>query len=136
MAKKTVYLDMDGTIYPLYEQKNWLARLRAEDSTVFGADEQMVTEDELYTHFPKEEYDIKIFSMTPLGASNEYADEVIEVKNEWLDKHFPTLKTRIYRKYGFSKNLRNSSTAILVDDNERIRADFKGHAIDPKELWK
>jgi 5'(3')-deoxyribonucleotidase len=133
--KQTVYLDMDGTIYPLYEQTNWLARLRAEDSTVFNADETMITESELYKHFPKDKYEIKIFSMTPLGATKQYADEVIKVKNEWLDRHFPTLKSRIYRAYGHSKNLRNSKTAILVDDSETIRANFNGKAINPKELW-
>lgn len=133
--KKIVYLDMDGTIYPLYTQKNWLARLRAEDSSVFSADEQMVTETELYAHFPKEDYDIKIFSMTPLGATQKYADEVIKVKNEWLDKYFPTLKSRIYRAYGHSKNLKNSENAILVDDSEVIRNNFKGKAINPAELW-
>ena len=135
MAKKTVYLDMDGTIYPLYTQTDWLERLRAEDKTVFSADEQMVTESELYKHFPKEKYDIKIFSMTPLGATKKYADEVIEVKNAWLDKYFPTLKTRIYKAYGHSKNLRNCENAILVDDSEVIRDNFKGVAINPNELW-
>lgn len=135
MAKTKVYLDMDGTIYPLYEQKNWLARLRAEDKTVFSANEQMITETELYTHFPTDKYEITIFSMTPLGATKKYADEVIEVKNEWLDKYFPTLQRRIYRAYGHSKNLRNSNNAILVDDSEIIRKNFKGKAINPMELW-
>lgn len=135
MKKKTVYLDMDGTIYPLYTQTDWLARLRAEDKTVFSADEQMITEAELYTHFPKDKYDIKIFSMTPLGATKKYADEVIEVKNEWLDKYFPTLRKRIYKAYGHSKNLRNSDKAILVDDSEIIRQNFNGKAINPTDLW-
>ena len=135
MTKKTVYLDMDGTIYPLYTQNNWLARLRAEDKTVFSADEQLITESELYKHFPKDKYRIKIFSMTPLKASEKYAQEVIEVKNEWLDKYFPTLTERIYKPYGNNKNLKNSANAILVDDSAVIRKNFKGKAIDPNKLW-
>ena len=48
MKRQTVYLDMDGTIYPLYEQKNWLARLRNGDPSVFSANEQIVSEARLH----------------------------------------------------------------------------------------
>ncbi len=135
MKRQTVYLDMDGTIYPLYEQKNWLARLRNGDPSVFSADEQIVSEARLHEVFPTDKYDVRILSMTPAGASKEYAEQVKAVKDAWLDKFFPTLTKRIYKPYGHNKNLKNSANAILVDDSEVIRKNFKGLALDPVALW-
>ena len=57
------------------------------------------------------------------------------VKDAWLDKFFPTLTKRIYKPYGHNKNLKNSANAILVDDSEVIRKNFKGLALDPVALW-
>ena len=71
--------------------------------------------------------------MTPKNASDEYCLNVIQQKNEWLDKYFPQLKKRIYKKYGYNKNLKNSKNAILIDDNEKIRNNFKGIALEP--IW-
>ena len=58
MTKKTVYLDMDGTIANLYGIENWLPRLKASDETIFLECEPMITEEELLNHFPKENYEI------------------------------------------------------------------------------
>lgn len=135
MTRQTVYLDMDGTIYPLYEQPDWLARLRAEDATVFSAPVAMVTEEELFMLFPITRYEIRILTMTPMDASKEYCEAVIKAKEEWLDQFFPTITKRIYRAYGHNKNLAHSASAILIDDNETIRATFRGTAINPSDLW-
>lgn len=133
--RQVVYLDMDGTIFNLYEQENWLERLRSEDPLVFSGDNRIITEERLRIFFPESEYDVRILSMTPLNASNEYCEKVIETKNAWLDKYFPSITKRIYRKYGHNKNLRNSKTAILIDDSEPIRNSWNGTAINPAELW-
>lgn len=126
---------MDGTIANLYEQKNWLERLRQEDTTIFLECEPLIKERELLKLFPPKYYEIVILSMTPLNCSKYYHNQVIEQKNQWLDKYFPLLKKRIYKKYGNNKNLKNSVNAILIDDNETIRNNFKGVAFSPNELW-
>ncbi len=133
--RQVVYLDMDGTIFNLYEQENWLERLRNEDPLVFSGDNRLITEERLRIYFPADEYDVRILSMTPLNVSNEYCEKVIEMKNAWLDAYFPSISKRIYRKYGHNKNLRNSKNAILIDDSEPIRKSWKGIAINPAELW-
>ena len=133
--RQVVYLDMDGTIFNLYEQENWLDRLRNEDPLVFSGDNRLITEERLRIYFPADEYDVRILSMTPLNVSNEYCEKVIEMKNAWLDAYFPSISKRIYRKYGHNKNLRNSKNAILIDDSEPIRKSWKGIAINPAELW-
>lgn len=135
MKKTTAYIDMDGTVYPLYQQENWLNRLENSDPSVFSADEAMVSEATLLSLFPTEKYTIKVLSMTPKNASKEYCEKVIEAKNAWLDKFFPSIKERIYLPYGNNKNLKNSSNAILIDDNKEIRENFRGLALDPMALW-
>lgn len=133
--KKIVYLDMDGTIADLYGIENWLYRLRHEDATIFLECKPMITENELLRRFPTEEYEIRIMSMTPKGASANYCLNVAKQKDAWLDKYFPSITKRIYRAYGHNKNLRNSINAILIDDSEPIRNSWRGTAINPIELW-
>lgn len=135
MEKIVVYLDMDGTIFDLYGQNNWLEKLRTEDDTVFTGDRRMVTEEVLRTHFPADTYDVRVLSMTPKDATDEYCERVIARKNEWLDRYFPSITKRIYRKYGHNKNLKNSKYAILIDDSEPIRNSWNGLAFDPAIYW-
>jgi 5'(3')-deoxyribonucleotidase len=135
MKKQTVYLDMDGTIADLYNQPNWLERLIAEDPTPFVEAEPMVSETVLLKLFPSETYQIKILSMTPKNATQKYCEQVKTAKNNWLDKYFPNIKMRIYKPYGNNKNLANAKNHILIDDNETIRNNYKGRAINPSELW-
>lgn len=132
---KKVYLDMDGTIADLYSQKDWLERLQKEDTTIFLECQPLVSEKELLKLFPSDKYDIRILSMTPNKCSKAYHKQVIEQKNQWLDMYFPSIKKRIYQKYGNNKNLKNSANAILIDDNEEIRNTFKGITFSPTILW-
>lgn len=135
MKRKTVYLDMDGTIADLYGIENWLQRLQSSDETIFKEAKPIIEEELLYELFPSSLYDIKILSMTPKDCSKEYAENVKKQKDFWLDKFFPSLKNRIYKEYSYNKNLKNSKNAILIDDNEKIRDNFKGMALDPMALW-
>lgn len=135
MKRTKLYLDMDGTIADLYNRKNWLEDLRAEKRGVFTDLKPLVSQEQLLELFPANEYDIRILSMTPLGASKPFCEKVVEEKNAWLDKHFPALKKRIYQKYGHNKNVKNSANAILIDDNKTIRESWKGIALNPAQLW-
>lgn len=130
-----LYLDMDGTIADLYNQENWLEDLRAEKCGIFTNLKPIITEQELLSRFPLERYDIRILSMTPRHASKPFCKVVKNEKNEWLDTHFPKLKKRIYQRYSNNKNLKGCANAILIDDNETIRNNWKGRALNPIELW-
>lgn len=131
--KTKVYLDMDGTIADLYSQENWLDKLKREESNLFRNLVPMITEEELFDMYPEDEFDIRILSMTPKGASDRYIRQVEFEKDEWLAKHFPKLRQgkRIYMKYGMNKNLKGCANAILIDDNAEIRKRWKGTAIMP-----
>lgn len=135
MKKQIVYCDMDGCIYNLYGIDGWLEDLRSEKPGVFSHDAPMTTEERLFELFPSDKYDIRILSMTPKGASKEYCAQVVKEKCQWLDMYFPHLKKRIFRPYGHNKNLRNSVNAILIDDSEEIRKNFRGTALNPAEIF-
>lgn len=135
MKKIKVYLDLDGTIASLYTEKDWLKRLRNEEKGLFLNLKPMINQETLLEKFPKEKYEIVILSMTPKGASLEYCERVKTEKDLWLSEHFPSLTKRIYKKYGHNKNLKNSANAILIDDNEIIRNNWRGVALNPAQLW-
>lgn len=135
MKKIKVYLDLDGTIASLYTEKDWLKRLRNEEEGLFLNLKPIINQETLLEKFPKEKYEIVILSMTPKGASLEYCERVKTEKDLWLSEHFPSLTKRIYKKYGHNKNLKNSANAILIDDNEIIRNNWKGIALNPAQLW-
>ena len=135
MKKIKVYLDLDGTIASLYTEKDWLKRLHNEEEGLFLNLKPIVNQETLLEKFPKEKYEIVILSMTPKGASLEYCERVKTEKDLWLSEHFPSLTKRIYKKYGHNKNLKNSANAILIDDNEIIRNNWKGIALNPAQLW-
>jgi len=135
LVKRKVYLDMDGTIADLYGSKGWQYKLDNHKCGAFENLHALITEYELFSMFPEEDYQITILSMTPKDAPKWYQEQSIKEKNVWLDKHFPKLQKRIYVEYGHDKNLRGSKKAILIDDNETIRNAWKGIALDPVELW-
>lgn len=136
MKKRKVYIDMDGTIADLYKKKDWLKKLEKEEPSVFIDLKPLTTEEKLLSVFPPSHFEVVILSMTPKNASLAYRLQVIKEKNAWLNRYFPSLQKRIYKKYGYNKNLKNSIDAILVDDNEKIRQNFKGVAIPPKYIWE
>lgn len=135
MKKIKVYLDLDGTVASLYTEKNWLKRLQNEEAGLFLNLKPIINQETLLEKFPKEKYEIVVLSMTPKDASLEYCERVKTEKDLWLSEYFPSLTKRIYKKYGHNKNLKNSANAILIDDNEIIRNNWRGVALNPAQLW-
>ena len=131
----TVLLDMDGTIADLYGIENWLPRLRNSDENIFLECAPMVTQEVLFETFPQDKFEIKIKSMTPLGATVEYCENVIKQKTQWLKKYFPKIENMAFLEYGEDKKEKGSRTMYLVDDSEKIRTNFDGVALNPKNLW-
>lgn len=134
MKKQTIYIDMDGTIADLYNEPNWLKSLRNEESGLFIRLRPLTSEKVLLKKFPKSKFRLVILSMTPKGATQEYCEKVKREKEAWLSNNFPSIKEKIFIKYGNNKNLKNSHKAILIDDNEIIRNTFNGVAIHPQQI--
>ena len=136
---KYLVFDMDGTIADLYGVENWLAMLRAEDSTPYAIAKplyDMDTLNTLLTELKAFGYRVVVTTWLANGSSNAYSKEVARVKKEWLDKWgFPY--DRYYPvAYGTPKQNVTRGKAeyqILFDDNDDVRAEWDlGYSVDAK----
>ena len=134
--------DMDGTIADLYGVEDWLAKLRAEDATPYKVAEPLVNMDEfldaLY-ELQQNGYKIVINTWLSKESTTEYDALVREAKLNWLMLHEFDFIDHIHMiKYGttkakpMAKYLKKGDTAILFDDNAKVRKGWTlGDSVDP-----
>ena len=134
---KAIYFDMDGTIANLYNQPNWLHRLRSEDVTPYTNAEVMIDIDELKATLNilrANGYIIGVISWLSMNSSKPYARAVRQAKRQWLNKFFGKgFFDEIHLvKYGTPKHkVANVKQAVIVDDNKTVRANWNlGQALD------
>lgn len=136
----TFVFDMDGTIADLYSVENWLAKLRASDASPYREARPMHDFGKLVEMLRAlESYgvNIAIVSWLSKDSNKAYDKAVREAKRAWLvENEFPFDEIHLV-KYGTRKQntLRDSSNAILFDDNDEIRAGWTaGEAIHPDNM--
>lgn len=144
MTPKYLAFDMDGTIADLYSVENWLEQLRAYDDTPYREAQPMWDMDELKNALiAAQEIGIKIVIITwaSKDSTREYDKAVRQAKLDWLaEMGFPydffhcvkygTTKASTIRKY-----MKIGDTAILIDDNEKIRNGWTlGETVNPTEI--
>lgn len=126
----TICFDMDGTIASLFSYPNWLELLRAENPTPYAEAQPMWDMEalaDILNALRKKGYTIDIITWLSKDSSEEYKTATRNAKLEWLNRYnFPfdhfhgiaygTTKADSIRKY-----LAEDETAILFDDNEKIR---------------
>ena len=135
---KMICFDMDGTIADLYGVPNWLNDLRNEIPTPYETAKPMWDMERLANALIALGVEIRIISWLSKDSSEQYKDEVRKAKLEWLKANgFPfdkfhgvqygATKADSVRKY-----LAEGETAILVDDNAKVRSGWSlGGTIDP-----
>jgi 5'(3')-deoxyribonucleotidase len=123
--KPTIYFDLDGTLYDLYGQEDWLPRLRASDPTAYAVEDTLhdaaVLLDTMLA-LVAAGYTIGIVTWLSMGATPEYDKAVRAVKREWI-KRFVPMATEVHIvKYGTPKHqiVNDKADAILVDDNTEV----------------
>lgn len=132
--KKEIWFDMDGTIANLYGVEGWLDDLineRTRPYEIAGVLMNMQVLARLLNKLTKKGYEIGIISWTAKNGSAEYNKRVANAKREWLNKHLASVKFESVNivKYGTPKSTVASTTnAILFDDEERNRTEWKGIA--------
>ena len=139
--KKTIWLDMDGTIADLYGVENWLEMLRSYDATPYAVAKpivRMATLARLLNNRQKNGYNIAIISALSKGSTAEYDTEVMTAKREWLKKHLASVQFNEIKfvPYDFKKNDANNGNDILFDDEDRHLDAWTGIAINAKNLIK
>lgn len=138
---KMICFDMDGTIADLYAVNGWEPKLRAEDPTPYIEAKPLWDMEELKMVLHTLQgvgIEIRIITWLAIDSSQVYKDEVREAKLEWLaEMDFPfdrfhgvqygTTKADCVRRY-----LENNETAILIDDNAKVRNGWHlGDTVDP-----
>ena len=132
--RNEIWFDMDGTIADLYGVEGWLDDLLNENTRpyeVAGTLINMQVLARLLNKLAKKGYKIGIISWTAKNGSAEYNKRIATAKREWLNKHLASVKFESVNiiKYGTPKSIvASTKNAILFDDEERNRTEWKGIA--------
>ena len=126
MSVKVVF-DLDGTIYDLYNQKDWLYRLENEVAGVFDQPECCIVDikkltDKIMSMIEKG-FQFAIISWLPFGASPEYEEICREEKACWIWENLPMITEVSLIPYGIEKQKaiqKKAQHMILIDDNKEV----------------
>ena len=137
-TKPTIFFDLDGTLYDLYSQPNWLERITTmADPTAYANEDallvNMVDLHEVLFALMAQGYSVGVISWLAGGASAEYDKAVRQVKREWVKKFLPMATEIHIVRYETPKHrvIRRQPDAIIVDDNAGVREAWThGQAID------
>ena len=137
-AKPTIYFDLDGTLYPLYDQPRWLDRITVDfDASAYGADDVLVDIVALHAALDQaisEGYRVGVISWLAGGSPKWYDRAVRIVKRAWVKRNLPQATEIHIVKHGTPKHLvANDRSGIIFDDDAKVRASWKGLAIDPAD---
>lgn len=138
---KMICLDMDGTLCATYDVPNWLEKLRAYDASPYLMAQPMWDMEELAFLLEVAQHrgiEVRIITWLSKESTKEYDDMVRIAKRAWLKAHNIPIDHFHGVAYGATKAdsvrkaLPNGDTAILFDDNAKVRAGWHlGDTYDP-----
>ena len=137
---KTIYFDMDGTLFDFYGVEDWLPKLRRFDPSPYTDAKPMLNMRVLARYLNRlQRQDIRIGIITWLSAqSNPNYDEVVRTrKARSLAKHLGSVKfDEVHMiRYGCPKHhVAKDKGGILFDDNAKVREAWSGEARTEKEI--
>ena len=141
MRVKMICFDMDGTIADLYAVNGWEPMLRAEDTTPYEAAEPMWDMAELaevLMMLQMAQIEIRVITWLGKQSTEDFKERSRTAKREWLERyglpinHFHGVQYGATKADSIRKYLAEDETAILVDDNAKVRAGWNvGETIDP-----
>lgn len=142
MSKWLVF-DMDGTIADLYAVDNWLEKLRSADPEPYANAKPLVNLSRLARYIHKAQkcgYKVAIVSWLSKASTAEYDLAVIKAKNEWLQKHLPsvTFNEVCIVPHGTPKStvIPKARNGILFDDEEQNLAEWNGISVHPDFMFE
>lgn len=136
-----ICFDMDGTIADLYKVPNWLISLRNFDPYPYRQANPMWNMEELVSllhQLQNAGVEIRIITWLSKDSNPDYDRAVRQAKREWLMKynfpfdHFHGVRYGATKADSVRKYLDEGETAILIDDNAKVRQGWHlGDTIDP-----
>ena len=139
---KTVWFDMDGTLYDLYNIPGWLELLQMEEPGIFRHGQPMYNPffiRQAILALIAHGWQVGVITWAPKGVAEEepFFIETKRAKQEWLRRHYPELLENFYcLPYGQSKAIcacdhwkersldPDMGVQILVDDNMLVRDEW------------
>ena len=138
---KMICFDMDGTIADLYGVTGWLEMLRNENPTPYEVAEPIWNTEALNAilmALQAKGIEIRIVTWLSKDSTEEYKTATREAKKDWLADnafpydHFHGVKYGATKADSIRKYLAEGETAILIDDNDKVRRGWHmGEAINP-----
>ena len=138
--KTQICFDMDGTIANLYGVESWLTYLLAEDTKPYAVAEPLVKLNVLarkLNRLQAEGYELVVISWLCKNGTDHYNAEVTKTKQEWLNRHLPSVKWNAIHivEYGTPKqNFCKTPADVLFDDEEQNRTNWTGRAYDVQNI--
>lgn len=141
MNVKMVCFDMDGTIADLYGVEGWLTDLRRYNAMPYRKAEPMWDMAELANLLRQVQaigIEVRIITWLSKETTADYDRAVRQAKRDWLEfygfpyDHFHGVQYGATKADSIRKYLDDGETAILFDDNAKVRQGWHmGEAIDP-----
>lgn len=137
--KRTIWLDMDGTMADLYGVDGWLQMLEAHDATPYKVAKplvRMAALARLLNNRQRKGYRVCVISALSKNSTNAYDTAVMKAKLEWLKKHLASVRFDEIRfvPYTYIKNNANNGNDVLFDDEARHLEAWTGTAINAENL--
>lgn len=138
MNIQTIYFDMDGTIADTYARATWLEELQKELVIPYAGAAPLCDPlqlQQLLIQLQSYGVRIGIISWLAKESSRSFSIRTRYAKREWLGKYLPLHFDEIHLvKYGTRKDyVAKDKNGLLFDDDERVRSNWKGIAINPNE---
>ena len=138
---KILVWDMDGTLADLYGVENWLPMLQAYDPTPYQVAKPLCDMEELARLIRLAQakgIENRVVTWLSKDSTPEYDKRVRNAKREWLKEngfpydHFHGVKYGATKADSVRKYLGEDESAILFDDNAKVRAGWNlGMAVNP-----
>lgn len=135
---KTIYFDMDGTFYDLYNYPDWLQCILSEKVKCYTQSTLLVDYDNFLSvlnNLKKKGYKLGIITWLSKNATKQYQNKVRKAKYYYLNKYFSDIFDEIHIiQYGKNKaQYCKGKNCILFDDEMNNRKQWtqkKGIAYD------
>lgn len=123
---KRLYFDMDGTLADLYGVPDWLSMLRTYNPLPYRTAGELVSLARLEcicNELVKLGWEIGVITWLSKDATEDYDEQVISAKMDWIGDRMPYLSDFIAVPYGTPKQkvAKRCGEMWLVDDSEEVR---------------